>query len=71
MRRAAIFRNAAQNFSVFCTRKRLRKIDTNCTNSHEFRSTSTTLEINWCKLVNRADGISEIEGKARERAASE
>ena len=37
------------------------KKDTNCTNSHEFRSTS---EINWCKFVNRADGISEIEGKA-------
>ena len=22
------------------------------------------LEVNWCQLVNRADGISEIEGKA-------
>jgi hypothetical protein len=25
---------------ISCTRKRRRKIDTNCTNSHEFRSTS-------------------------------
>ena len=22
------------------------------------------MKVNWCKLVNRADGISEIEGKA-------
>ncbi len=27
--------------------------------------------MNWCKLVNRADGISEIEGKVARVAASE
>ena len=25
----------------------------------------TNLKINWCEFVNRADGISEIEGKGR------
>ena len=28
-------------------------------------------QINWCEFVNRADGISEIEGKAARAAASE
>jgi len=40
-------------------------MDTNCTNFHECRSTSKTVKVNWCKLVNGADGISEIEGKGR------
>ncbi len=35
----------------FGTDSQKAKIDTNCTNSHEFRRTDTTLEINWCKLV--------------------
>ena len=34
------------------------KKDTNCTNPHE------SDQINWCGFGNRADGISEIEGKA-------
>ena len=54
---------------VFCTRKRLRKDRHRLHDFHEFRSTGATLEINWCKLVNRADGISEIEGEAARVAA--
>src|SRR5438128_12452720 len=65
MRRAAIC-NAAQNFPIhkLFFYSISPKIDTNCTNSHEFRRTNTTLEINWCNLVNGAEGISDIEGKA-------
>jgi hypothetical protein len=31
----------------FCTREPLRRTDTNCTNSHEFRRTSKTVKVNW------------------------
>ena len=50
-------------------------IDTNCTNCHKFRKARVAcwenLGVNWCEFVNRADGISEIEGKAARGAARE
>ena len=49
--------------------------DTNCTNCHKFHKARVAcwenLGVNWCEFVNRADGISEIEGKAARAAASE
>jgi hypothetical protein len=38
---------------------------------HAQASSHEPYQINWCEFVNRADGISEIEGKAATVAASE